>query len=98
MLQRIEQVLDRCVRPQLLLHGGGIRSLGYADGVYRFELIGQCANCPSAYLETRENIRAALMQELPELLGVELVQTVSEDLLAQAKALLQHRPLGDRDA
>ena len=88
MLEQIEALLDERVRPRLLLHGGGIRSLGLEDGVYRFALIGQCANCPSAYLETREMVRETLMEALPELRDAELVQEIGEELLAQARAIL----------
>ena len=90
MLEQIEKLLDERVRPRLLLHGGGIRSLGLEDGVYRFTLIGQCANCPSAYLETRELVRETLLQTFPELRDAELVQEIGEDLLAQARAILRH--------
>ena len=47
-LEQIEEVLDREVRPKLALHGGNIRSLDCRDGLYRFQLTGQCAGCPSA--------------------------------------------------
>ena len=95
MMEKIEKILDESIRPQLLLHGGGIKSVGLEDGVYRFQLVGQCANCPSAYLETREMIRETLLQALPEIRDVELVRHISEDLLAQARAILNHQPLED---
>ena len=88
MLQKIEKVLDEWVRPQLLLHGGGIRSLGFADGIYRFELLGQCSGCPSAAITTEELIRASLCEELPEVRDAVLVEHIDEDLIAQAKAIL----------
>lgn len=88
MLEQIEQVLDEKVRPQLALHGGDIRSLSCEDGVYRFRLLGQCSNCPSAYLTTETLIREELQAAIPELSDVILVQTVSDDLLEQARALM----------
>ena len=88
MLEQIEQILDEKVRPQLALHGGDIRSLSCEDGVYRFRLLGQCSNCPSAYLTTETLIREELQAAIPELSDVILVQTVSDDLLEQARALM----------
>lgn len=88
MLEQIEQILDEKVRPQLALHGGGIRSLSCEDGVYRFRLLGQCSNCPSAYLTTETLIREELQAAIPELTDVILVQMVSDDLLEQARALM----------
>ena len=90
MDEKLEQLLNGVVRPQLWLHGGGIQSISFVDGVYRFRLIGQCAGCPSAYLTTEELIRGALMDAIPEIRDVVLDQQVSDDLLAQAKAILNH--------
>lgn len=90
MLEQIEKILDECVRPQLLLHGGGMESISCEDGVYTFRLLGQCAGCPSAYLTTEELIRSELMSALPDLKDVVLCQSVSDDLLAQAMQILHH--------
>lgn len=89
MLEQIEQVLDEKVRPQLALHGGNIRSLSCEDGVYRFRLLGQCSGCPSAYLTTESLIQETLLQAVPKLKQVVLVQQVSDDLLDQARAILR---------
>ena len=90
MLEQIEQVLNQIIRPQLALHGGDIQSLDCEDGVYRFRLLGQCANCPSAYLTTETLIREELLQAVPGLEQVVLVQAVSDALLDQARAILCH--------
>ena len=90
MLEQIEQVLNESVRPRLALHGGDIQSLGCEDGVYRFQLLGQCANCPSAYLTTESLIREELLQAVPGLKDVVLVQQVSDRLLEEARAILNH--------
>lgn len=88
MLDQIEQVLDEKVRPQLALHGGDIESLSCEDGVYRFRLLGHCSNCPSAYLTTESLIEEELLQTVPGLKQVVLVQQVSDELLDQARAIL----------
>ncbi len=89
ILERIERVLEEKVRPDLALHGGNIRSLNCEDGVYRFQLTGQCAGCPSVMLTTENLIKSALLESVPELKDVVLVGGVSQDLLDQAKAILQ---------
>lgn len=88
MLEQIEQVLNETVRPQLALHGGDIESLNCEDGVYRFRLLGQCAQCPSAYLTTETLIEEELRSAVPGLKQVVLVQQVSDELLAQALSIL----------
>ena len=90
MLKQIEQVLNERIRSQLALHGGDIQSLSCEDGVYRFRLLGQCSGCPSAWLTTESLIRETLLQAVPGLERVELVQQVSDDLLDQARAILRH--------
>lgn len=90
MLEQIEQVLDGSVRPRLALHGGDIQSLSCEDGVYRFRLLGRCAGCPAADLTTEELIREELLQAVPGLTQVVLVQQVSDSLLDQARAILGH--------
>lgn len=87
---RIESVIDEKLRPQLLLHGGGMETVRLEGGRYVFRLTGQCAGCPSAYLTTEEVIRGTLLERFPQLREVVLEQGVSADLLAQAKRLLCH--------
>ena len=90
LFEKIEQVLDEEIRPQLLLHGGGMETVRLEGSRYVFRLTGQCAGCPSAYLTTEEVIRSTLLSEVPELCEVVLEQQVSDELLAQARRLLYH--------
>lgn len=92
--EKIEHILDDKVRPALLLHGGGIRSASFEDGVYRFRLVGRCANCPSAYLEAEELVCNVLLQAVPEIQRAVLEVGVSQDLLDQAKMILDSRESG----
>ena len=90
LFEKIEQVLDEEIRPQLLLHGGGMETVRLEGSRYVFRLTGQCAGCPSAYLTTEELIRATLLGRFPQLREVVLEQGVSDELLAQARRLLYH--------
>ena len=87
---RIESVIEEKLRPQLLLHGGGMEAVRLEGSRYVFRLTGQCAGCPSAYLTTEELIRSTLLTEVPELREVVLEQQISDDLLEQARRLLRH--------
>lgn len=87
---RIESVIEEKLRPQLLLHGGGMETVRLEGSRYVFRLTGQCAGCPSAYLTTEELIRSTLLTEVTELREVVLEQQVSDDLLEQARRLLRH--------
>lgn len=91
MLERIEQVLDERVRPMLEQHEGDLRVLSYQDGVLRFRLLGQCANCPSAVVTAEELIAPPIKEALPEIREVVLDSSVSDETWNMAKAILKQR-------
>lgn len=90
-LERIEQVLDERVRPMLEQHEGDLRVLSYQDGVLRFRLLGQCANCPSAVVTAEELIAPPIKEALPEIREVVLDSSVSDETWNMAKAILKQR-------
>ena len=90
ILQRIEAVLDRKIRPVLQSHGGEVKLTGYENGVAYVELLGACSGCPSADLGTKRLMEEILRAELPE---VEREHPVSESLLGFARQLLQGEEL-----
>ena len=92
MRQKIEAVLNEKVRPKLAEHGGDLKVLKYEGGVVHIQLLGQCSNCPSAYLTTESVIQAQLMEALPEIEQVVVDQTVSDELWEQAKSILRGDP------
>ena len=93
-LKRIEEVLDKQVRPSLRAHGGEIQVDHLEDGVLYVKLLGQCAGCPSADLTNETLVEAELVKALPELVKkVAVIQTVSDELWEQAKRLLRDHHL-----
>lgn len=85
----IEGVLDTYVRPSLASHQGNV-VVDYTDNVLRIRLTGKCSGCPSAQLTTEELISATVKEHIPEIEDVILVSGVSDELIAQAKAILQN--------
>lgn len=90
-LEQIEEVLDARVRPMLEQHEGNLRILSYEDGVLRFRLLGQCANCPSAVVTAEELIAPPIKEALPEIREVVLDTSVSDETWNMAKAILKSR-------
>ena len=86
----IEGVLDTYVRPSLASHQGNVVVVDYTDKVLRIRLTGKCSGCPSAQLTTEELISATVKEHIPEIEDVILVSGVSDELIAQAKAILQN--------
>lgn len=91
MFEAVEKVLDQYVRPLLFAHGGDLEVVDIADGVVRFRFRGRCSGCPAEDITTEELVETALREHLPDIKGAVLVQSVSEDLLDQARALLGGR-------
>ena len=93
-LKRIEEVLDRQVRPSLRAHGGEIQVDRLENKVLYVKLLGQCAGCPSADLTNETLVEAEVVHALPELVKkVAVIQTVSDELWEQAKRLLRDHHL-----
>ena len=93
-MKELDEALDRYVRPALDLHGGGLKVLGYEDGILRFKMLGSCAGCSAADLTTEQVIDEELKKHVPGFQKAVLVTEVSEDLLVQARAIL-HKGTGD---
>ena len=93
-LKRIEEVLDRQVRPSLRAHGGEIQVDRLENKVLYVKLLGQCAGCPSTDLTNETLVEAEVVKALPELVEkVAVIQTVSDELREQAKRLLRDHHL-----
>ena len=79
MIERIDEVLEKKVRPALLSHEGDVQIVEYADGVLKIRLTGHCSGCPSARLTTEELIAAEVQKEIPEVKEVVLVNEISPE-------------------
>lgn len=89
--ERVESILEEKVRPMLRGHGGEVRLVDCTDGVVSIQLMGACSGCPAADLSTRSFIEDTLREALPEVVRVELVNTVSPELLEMARQILKQR-------
>jgi Fe-S cluster biogenesis protein NfuA len=67
-LQKIEEILDKTIRPGLQGDGGDIQALTYQDNILMVKYQGACGTCPSSTTGTLEAIKAILRDELnPEI-------------------------------
>ncbi|WP_300692542.1 NifU family protein [uncultured Oscillibacter sp.] len=89
MKERVREILEERIRPQLALHNGSLELLDVRDQTVYIRLLGQCAHCPASYLTTEQLIYMELTEALPgKIKAVSVEQTVSESLLKQARQLL----------
>lgn len=91
VINEIELVLDKDVRPELRKHFGDLQVLSYENNIIKIKLIGQCSNCPSANNTVENLIEDALKKQIPEIEQVVLIQGVSDELIEFAKEILKHR-------
>ena len=87
--QKIEETIEKQIRPFLNSHGGDITFLGYENGVVTVSLSGACSGCPSADISTRYFIEEKLREEMPEIVRVEIEQVTDPELLAFARKILK---------
>lgn len=92
VIEKIEEILERDVRPTLLSHEGNVQIVSYdeTEKNLRVRLTGQCSGCPSARLTTEEVIEKVVKEKIPEINQVFLVQEVSRELLDMARKILNH--------
>ena len=90
IIEKIEAVLEEKVRPSLLAHEGNVQILEFTKVILKIRLNVQCAGC----LTTEELIGKTVMDELPQVQDVVLVNEVSPELLDFAKKLLNHQVKG----
>ena len=90
VINRIENVLCRQIRPSLLAHGGDLKLLSFENGIVRVRFTGACSGCPSAELTLEAIVKEKLTEAVPEIQDVILEQAVSDELLSIARKLLAH--------
>lgn len=90
MLDKIEQILDQYVRPQLFEHYGNIEVINFIDGTLEVKLLGKCSNCPSSKYTVEHVVEQELKKYVPEVENVVLIDGVSNELLNFAKKILSH--------
>jgi Fe-S cluster biogenesis protein NfuA len=62
-LIRIDEILDRTIRPGLQADGGDVEPLDYDGMVLTIRYMGACGGCPSSMAGTLEAIKGILQDE-----------------------------------
>ena len=64
MHRKVEEVLDRAVRPGLQADGGDLEVISVEDNKIKISYQGACGGCPSSYMDTLFTIENILRYEL----------------------------------
>jgi Fe-S cluster biogenesis protein NfuA len=70
---RIVALLDEEIRPAVATDGGEVTFMGFSEGIVLLRLSGACGSCPSSVTTLKMGIERLLVEEIPEVKGVESV-------------------------
>ncbi|NAS88528.1 hypothetical protein C4E24_02145 [ANME-1 cluster archaeon AG-394-G21] len=86
MLEEVEDVIEKDIRPLLEMQGGSIELEGVdGDGVVKVRLTGACAGCPMSQFTLVNFVEATLKDKVP---GVKQV-VATDDAKARFEELLR---------
>ena len=72
--QKIAQLIEDQVRPAVAMDGGDVQFVGLTDEmIVQLRLIGSCSSCPSSVTTLHMGIETMLVEEFPEIQGVEQI-------------------------
>lgn len=71
--RQITQLLEDEIRPALAMDGGDINYIGFSEGIVTVQMVGACGTCPSATATLKLGVERLLMEEVPEVRGVEQI-------------------------
>jgi Fe-S cluster biogenesis protein NfuA len=73
-MQKVEEILDRTIRPALQMDGGDVQVIALDDNILTINYQGACGSCPSSTMGTLKAIEGILRDEYNPDLVVELAQ------------------------
>ena len=72
MEEKIKEVIDNEINPQLQFHSGSCELVTFIDGIVTLRLFGGCSGCPSSHITLFNGIVPILKDKIPEVLDVVL--------------------------
>ncbi len=69
---QIKTILNK-IRPYLQQDGGDVEFVEFKDGIVYVKMLGACIGCSSIDITVKDGIEALLLEDVPGVIGVELV-------------------------
>ncbi len=73
MIAKVQEIIEKEVRPALQADGGDIELVDVEDGIVKVRLVGACSHCPSSAMTLYEGVEKMLISRIPEVKGIEQV-------------------------
>ena len=70
MIEKVREVIEKEIKPLLMMEGGSIELVGVDDGIVKVKLQGACAGCPMSQYTLVNFVEATLRERIPEVRGV----------------------------
>ncbi|MGC9444273.1 MAG: NifU family protein [Candidatus Methanospirareceae archaeon] len=70
MIEKVREVIEKEIKPLLMMEGGSIELVGVDDGIVKVKLQGACAGCPMSQYTLVNFVEATLREQIPEVKGV----------------------------
>ncbi|MBM4251226.1 MAG: NifU family protein [Deltaproteobacteria bacterium] len=70
MLEKIKEIIENEINPQLQLHAGGCELIDVDDGVVTLRMYGGCSGCPSSTITLFNGIVPILKEHFPDIKDV----------------------------
>ena len=70
---RVKTILEK-VRPYIQRDGGDIEFVNYLDGIVYVKMFGACVGCTAIDSTIKDGLEALLLEEVPGVIGVEVVE------------------------
>ena len=72
MIEKVKEVIEKDINPQLASHGGGCEVISVENNIATIKLLGGCSGCPSRNMTLLNGIVPVLKDRIPELEDVVL--------------------------
>jgi len=72
-VEKVKEVLEK-LRPYLQRDGGDLEFVRFEEGIVYIRMLGACVGCAHMDQTISNGIEAALLEEVPGVIGVEAVE------------------------
>lgn len=73
VITRVKLIMEK-VRPYIQRDGGDMEYVKYEDGIVYVKMFGACVGCSAIDSTIKDGLEALLLEEVPGVIGVELVE------------------------
>ena len=73
IITRVKLIMEK-VRPYIQRDGGDMEYVKFEDGIVYVKMFGACVGCSAIDSTIKDGLEALLLEEVPGVIGVELVE------------------------